>query len=445
MAILFYLQSKKNPAPIYVRVRMGQSIDAKAKTNLLISPEFFDKGKIKKVKVPNGVDADTKIDFQQQNTSLIEIENEMNVLTNKLTNLLNVRKDFEVINSDWLKEVINPREEKIAPSRLVDYFEYYINIKKNDIAPSTIKKLRVFENRIKRYEDTVKPIYIENINLRFVVLFEGWMRGENYAKNTIIKTVKTIKEICNNSKLHGIKIHPELEQVGLGKDYRYVRSEHITLTLEEIEKIKQKKFDDLNLDAARDWLLISCDTAQRVSDFLVFKVDKIIDIDGYKFIDFRQEKTDEPVYVLLRESVLSIIDKRGGKFPPMFSENINSNKTIYNKLIKLVCKEAGITQKIKINIKDPKSKRYELKEIPKYKAVSTHIGRRSFATNFYTKIDTTLLMSQTGHKGEKQFLEYVGKKDKTNAIGLAKGFANLEKMNPKPAPMQIVNGCIEND
>jgi hypothetical protein len=29
---------------------------------------------------------------------------------------LNVRKDFEVINPDWLKkEAINPREEKIAP------------------------------------------------------------------------------------------------------------------------------------------------------------------------------------------------------------------------------------------------------------------------------------------------------------------------------------------
>ena len=211
------------------------------------------------------------------------------------------------------------------------------------------------------------------------------------------------------------------------------------MTLDEIERIKKHDFKKGDLDTARDWLIISCETAQRVSDFLVFNVNDIIDIDGNKFIDFRQQKTDEPVYVLLRESVLNIVNKRGGKFPPMFSENINSNKTIYNKLIKKVCMEAGITQKIKINVKDSKSQRYELKDIPKYKAVSTHIGRRSFATNYYTKIDTTLLMSQTGHKGEKQFLEYVGKKDKTNAVGLAKAFANLVDMNPKPAPMQVVN------
>jgi hypothetical protein len=438
MSIIFFLQSKKNPSPIYVRIRMGKSIDAKAKTKLLINPDFFDKGKIKKVKVPSGADADNKIEVQKQNTSLIEIENDMNNLSNHLTNLLNSKQDFEVINSDWLKDIINPKEEKIAPSRLVDYFEYYIGFKKNDIAASTIKKLRVFKNRILRYEDTVKPIYIENINLRFVILFESWLRDENYAKNTIIKTIKTIKEICNNSKIHGIKVHPELEQIGLGKDYRYIRSEHITLSLEEIETIKLKEFKDKDLDAARDWLIISCDTAQRVSDFLVFKTENIINIDGYKFIDFRQRKTDEPVYVLLREPVLEIISKRGGKFPPIFSENINSNKTIYNKLIKEVCKVAGLTQKIKISVKDAISKRYEVKEIPKYKAVSTHIGRRSFATNFYTKIDTTLLMSQTGHKSERQFLEYVGKKDKTNAVGLAKGFENLAKLNTKPAPMQVI-------
>lgn len=438
MAILFYTQSKKNPAPIYVRIRIGKGIDAKAKTNYSIDPEQFINGKTKKVKLMPGADTETKIEIQEKNTILINLDNNLSSLSNQLTNLLNEKQDFEIINSDWLKEVINPKTEKIAPSRLVDYFEYYISYKKNDIATSTIKKLRVFKNRVSRYEDTVKPIYIENINKRFVLLFEIWLRDEGYAKNTIIKTIKTIKEICNNSKVHGIKINPELEQIGLGKEYRYVRSEHIFLTLQEIEDIKNTKLTDESLDIARDWLIISCYTAQRVSDFLRFKIEDIVNIEGFKFIDFRQQKTDEPVYVILRDPVLKIIEKRDGKFPPMFSENTESNKTIYNKLIKLVCKEAKITQKIKASVKDPKTNRHEIKEIPKYKAVSTHIGRRSFATNFYAQIDTTLLMSQTGHKSERQFLEYVGKNNKTNAVGLAKGFEKLENLEKNIAPMQVV-------
>ena len=60
MAISFYLQSKKNPAPIYVRIREGVSIDAKAKTNFSINPERFDGEGIKKLKDPKGATAELK-------------------------------------------------------------------------------------------------------------------------------------------------------------------------------------------------------------------------------------------------------------------------------------------------------------------------------------------------------------------------------------------------
>ena len=51
----------------------------------------------------------------------------------------------------------------------------------------------------------------------------------------------------------------------------------------------------------------------------------------------------------------------------------------------------------------------------KRELVSTHIGRRSFATNHFGKIQTPVLMSQTGHKTEKMFLKYIGKTEKDNA------------------------------
>ena len=44
---------------------------------------------------------------------------------------------------------------------------------------------------------------------------------------------------------------------------------------------------------------------------------------------------------------------------------------------------------------------------PKYELVSSHVCRRSFATNLYGKIDTLTIMKITGHKTEKQFLEYI--------------------------------------
>jgi integrase len=45
---------------------------------------------------------------------------------------------------------------------------------------------------------------------------------------------------------------------------------------------------------------------------------------------------------------------------------------------------------------------------PKYRFISTHIMRRSFATNYYGKIETPILMHITGHTKESTFLSYIG-------------------------------------
>jgi hypothetical protein len=54
--------------------------------------------------------------------------------------------------------------------------------------------------------------------------------------------------------------------------------------------------------------------------------------------------------------------------------------------------------------------------------VSSHIGRRSFATNNYGRIPTSLLINVTGHSTEGMFLEYIGKSNTEKAIQLAEYF-----------------------
>ena len=48
----------------------------------------------------------------------------------------------------------------------------------------------------------------------------------------------------------------------------------------------------------------------------------------------------------------------------------------------------------------------------KHELVTSHIGRRSFATNFYGIIPTTHLMKMTNHSTEAMFLKYIGKSNK---------------------------------
>ena len=58
--------------------------------------------------------------------------------------------------------------------------------------------------------------------------------------------------------------------------------------------------------------------------------------------------------------------------------------------------------------KNPKTRRKEIVEAPKYDFVTSHIMRRSFASNYYCKIETPLLMNITGHSKESTFLTYIG-------------------------------------
>jgi len=44
----------------------------------------------------------------------------------------------------------------------------------------------------------------------------------------------------------------------------------------------------------------------------------------------------------------------------------------------------------------------------KYELITALDLRRSFATNYYSKVETPILMRITGHKKESTFLEYIG-------------------------------------
>ena len=143
----------------------------------------------------------------------------------------------------------------------------------------------------------------------------------------------------------------------------------------------------------------------------------------------------------LSQEVTAILEKRNGDFPPIFSLNIESNKAIYNKLIKGVCRLAGINEVVSSKLKNHETKRYEIRNTPKYNAVSTHIGRRSFATNYYGKINSALLIAATVHASEQQFLRYVGKTGTQNALALAKEMRRLARNENQEPKLTVVKSA----
>jgi integrase len=239
--------------------------------------------------------------------------------------------------------------------------------------------------------------------------------------------LKFVKTIVLDAKRNGYDVSYQIDSF---KGYTR-RSPIVILSLEELESINALEFDNERYEITRDWLVIGFYTGQRVSDLLKMVKTMIERIDSFDFIVLRQKKTQKVVHIPIHPEVRRVLDKRDGHFPPLFTQNLDSNKAMFNRYLKEICKQAGIDELVDGNATDPDGKdgRKRIGIYEKWKLVSSHICRRSFASHFYGQpgYSTPLLMNITAHSSEKQFLEYIGKPPIDYSIQLA----NIWKMENK--------------
>lgn len=393
--IKFLLISNQNPSYIYLRFIDGRNFDFKVKTNFIINPEDWSQLKQKPKNLKN-------VDFKNLDTEL------QNLKTNLLQNF---NTTTETINLNWLKNFINPRNKNDEPEELILYFDYYLKLRKNELTLATEKKINVVKNKLISIQKELQKTYrIKDVDLKFKKEFEDWNKSKKYAENTISENLKEIKTICRHAGKHGIATSTLLSDISTTQ----TKAISIYLTFEEITKIEVTKLELEYLQNARDWLLISCYTAQRVSDFMRFNKEMIREQDGKKLIEFTQQKTGKIMTLPLHPKVIEVLSKRNGEFP----RSISSQN--YNDYIKTVCEIAEINETVFGGKME--GNRKVMKNYLKHELVTSHIGRRSFATNFYGTIPTALLMSMTGHTTESMFLIYIGKSNTDKAIELSKYF-----------------------
>ena len=383
-----------------------------AKTNIEISKYYWSKQHKKKSK---------DIDITNKQT---DINNELNKIENYVLNAFN-SVNIETINKEWLQTQIDyyynpPKQEKSIPTDLINYIDFYINYRKHELKNASVKKFNVIKNKIIRFEKyRKKQILIKEVNDSFKNEFVIYCKNEIYSQNTIQRELAIIKTFCKHARFLGIETHPQLDSLRLDK----AKVEKIYLTFEDLTKIENISKNQLtdSLDNAKDWLIISCYTGQRISDFMRFTDEQIRIEKGEHLIEFTQMKTGKNMTVPLHPKVLEILKKRNGKFPYRISDQK------YNDFIKTVCGLAKINELIKGSKlveteKDSKVYRKQSGTYKKYDLVTSHIGRRSFATNFYGKIPTTYLIYATGHSTESMFLNYIGKSNKDLALEITKYF-----------------------
>lgn len=414
--INFYYRSKKEQTNLSIKFRFSLNKDnfvITGKTPIRTSLEVWSK-----------IEA-LRVDDAQLRKRVFEVRDLLSDLENYILETFEAEPNkVKTTQKEWLTTTLNNfyKTDNETPTTLVDYVNYYLEVRKNEIEQHLKFKLNGLVKKLKEFEDFNKHEYkILEVNEAFKNLFTDFLQSKDYSHNYIRKQFSFIRQVCNHAKYNGLEISPQLKKIGL----KAQKVPTIFLTPNELEQIENTEFETENLTATKDWLIISYYTGQRVSDFMRFTSDMIRTENGKHLIEFTQKKTEKKMTIPVHKKVLEIIEANGGKFPKKLLDQK------YNGYLKEVCKIAEINEPTKgrksINkgTKENPVYRYKTDVYLKYELISSHVGRRSFATNFYGKIPTTYLIYITGHSTEAMFLNYIGKSNKDLALEVSDYFNAL--------------------
>jgi len=407
--IKFSIQSKNTNAPIYVRLSISANQYTKRKTRETINPEYWNPktGSPKKIK---SAPEDILINIEDLKQRLSEIETFILEQYRK-------RDETEIINGIWLEEILNAYYNGGRKIVQLDYLDNYLEYYKTDVLPfrtnrgkritdATTKKQITIINKINEFVKAGnRRLKVSDWDVSVSNKFEQFLDSQGIAKGTIGRYIKYPKTIINHAKTLNIEVNKNIDEI---KGYT-TETPTIFLTEKELQTIQNISFLEPQLETAKDWLIIGFYTGQRASDLLTMTPKMFTVIDGHTFINLHQQKTKNGVLIPMHDEVKKIIEKRNGQFPPVFSDNIESAKTIFNNHLRTIAKKANINRLDFGKKYDAETKRFVYGQYPLHEIISSHVCRRSFATHNYIKVPTPIIMAVTGHKTEKEFLNYIGK------------------------------------
>ena len=269
------------------------------------------------------------------------------------------------------------------------------------LSNNSIRNLKRFYDLIQEFEsDFGQSIMLDTIDHMLVNAFKEWLlTKKEYSLNNAGLQLKLLKMICKEAERMSINVNPYTRHI---ESFTQKSKDRVlqTISFEEIKKIKAIRNLPSTLENARKWMLIGLYVGQRVSDLLDLKSQQLRFIENGVYIDINQQKTDKYVTVgVVDKEVIQILKIR---FPYAISAQL------FNRQIKQICQIAGINNMVIGYKLCPKTRRKRLGIHPKYSLISSHDLRRSFATNYFGKIETPILMQITGHSKESTFLSYIG-------------------------------------
>lgn len=432
---VLYLQQQKNNGMANINYRISTKVDKKSgKSEILMR---FNASKENRLRAKTNIFVIAKYWSDKKQTILIPELAPQNVIDDcikqrgrliELANFILDKYTFaSVANKDWLNSIIaefNKPHDNNANCMLISaLIRHYENLPKviqrngKPIAKSSIMSYHATESHLKKYAQKCKvaDFVIKELDEDFYDGFVNFLYDEGLLLNTIGGDIANIKAV-----IHALPLKFRF-------DCQFIESKHckalheqidnVYLNEAELKKIENFKSDNEKFNIVRDDFILMCWTGCRYSD-LGKLVKENIAQDGFFHIE--QRKTGANVIIPIFPAVRRIFKRYNNVLPKPLSHDQ------FNEYIRSICRKVGIKNNVKITHTE-KGKRVS-KFFEKCDLVTAHTARRSFATNMYNRnFPTLMIMRVTGHKTEKNFLNYIKITAEENADKMMKLFKKQEK------------------
>lgn len=286
---------------------------------------------------------------------------------------------------------------------LIEFAEEYLKSKKDISAQTKINYRSLLKNLRAFVEKKKINAILKDINERFLKDFFWFMIEDLKMGNLTAETKATQLGVILNEAAHLGHIQP----INHKKIKIKLKKTNVDVALTEIELDKVMQYEPIkHFDVwVKDIFLIMCFTGVRYSDYIRLSTEniKIDEASGQKYVNILMQKTGKFVTFPLNNYALSILEKYSYKLPKYSS-------VLFNKRIKIIGKEAGINGREVFTVYKG-TKRIE-EAFERYELLSSHVGRRTWATLSYKKgIPLEAISKCLGHASISQTEEYLRLKE----------------------------------
>lgn len=310
-------------------------------------------------------------------------------------------EDFRQELKNRMGEGEEEAEEERPPTFLEFVEDYYQERKRQPNAkPGTLKVLHKIKVHLQQYaKDRKRKLEFSELNEKFFTDFRDWLHAAPrlHSTNYVQKIFQYVKVFARKSESRGYHSNRAYLDFKLGK----TPVSKIALSFEQLERLHALDLSgDPRLEKVRDLFLIGAYTGLRFSDFTRIRPEHIQTHKGERVIEITTQKTDQTVYIPLHPVLDDVLKKYGYKSPGISNQKMND-------YLKELGQMAGLNDEKIVNDATGGIRREVKKQV--WEMLTTHVARRSFATNFYQKYPEHIdrIMKITGHSTERMFRAYI--------------------------------------